>query len=211
MNFLAHIYLSGEDEFIQIGNFIADGIKGKKYQAFPERIQQGILLHREIDFYTDHHPLVRQSTKRLHTNYSHYSGVIVDMYYDHFLAANWKRYSDIPLNVFAENFYRMLQRHRNLLPERTLNMIPHMVKDNWLVSYASLEGLDKALTQLNRRTAYKSGMHLAINDLREHYTSFEKEFTAFFEELFIFTKAKIREAGIKTGMGGRKQGKECEE
>ncbi|MGS2741886.1 acyl carrier protein phosphodiesterase [Sinomicrobium sp. M5D2P17] len=201
MNFLAHIYLSGEDEYIQIGNFIADGIKGKKYLAFPERIQQGILLHREIDYYTDHHPIVRQSTKRLHANYSHYSGVIVDMYYDHFLAANWKRYSDIPLETYAGNFYQMLQKHQTLLPERTLGMMPYMVKDNWLVSYASLEGLEIILTQMNRRTAYKSDMHLAINDLREHYTSFEKEFTAFFEELIIFTKAKIREADKKTDTG----------
>ncbi|UGU16253.1 acyl carrier protein phosphodiesterase [Sinomicrobium kalidii] len=201
MNFLAHIYLSGEDEFIQIGNFIADGIKGKKYLAFPQKIQEGILLHREIDSFTDHHPVVRQSTKRLHPNYSHYSGVVVDMFYDHFLAKNWKRYSDIPLEVFAENFYRMLQKHHAVLPERTRNMIPHMIRDNWLVNYASLAGIDRAMTQLNRRTDYQAHMNEAINDLREHYPLFEKEFTGFFEELIIFTKAKLREGVIKTVKG----------
>ncbi|MBC9797080.1 ACP phosphodiesterase [Sinomicrobium weinanense] len=191
MNFLAHIYLSGEDEFIRIGNFIADGIKGKKYREFPEKIQQGIILHREIDSFTDHHPVVRQSTKRLHANYSHYSGVIVDMYYDHFLAHNWEQYSDIPLEAFAEDFYEMLQRNYDILPERTKNMIPYMIKDNWLVGYASLEGMDRALTQMNRRTSYKAHMDLAVNDLREHYKYFENEFTEFFKELIIFTKSKL--------------------
>ena len=94
MNFLAHIYLSGEDEGITIGNFIADGIKGKKYLSYPASIQKGILLHRGIDSFTDSHPTVRQSTARLHENYGHYSGVIVDILYDHFLAKNWEEYHE---------------------------------------------------------------------------------------------------------------------
>lgn len=198
MNFLAHIYLSGEDEFIQIGNFIADGIKGKKYRAFPEKIQQGILLHREIDSFTDHHPVVRKSTKRLHANYSHYSGVIVDMYYDHFLSCNWERYCDIPLETFVEDFYGVLRRNYDILPERSKDMMPYMIKDNWLVSYASLEGIDRALTQMNRRTGYKAKLDQAVNDLREHYEHFENEFTVFFEELIIFTKAKLADQALKT-------------
>ncbi|SFW59584.1 Acyl carrier protein phosphodiesterase [Sinomicrobium oceani] len=194
MNFLAHIYLSGDDELLRIGNFIADSIKGNKYTMFPKRVQQGILLHRQIDSYTDHHPTVRQSTRRLHANYSHYSGVIVDMYYDHFLAANWGDYSDVPLDVFADEFYTTLENHRDILPERTLGMLPYMKRENWLLSYASLEGLERILTQMNRRTAYKSNMHLAVHDLRAHYTAFQEEFTVFFKELLIFTRAKIREA-----------------
>ena len=86
MNFLAHIYLSGNNKEITIGNFIADGIRGKDYKKYPEAIQTGILLHRQIDTFTDAHKTVRQSTKRLHENYGHYSGVIVDILYDHFLA-----------------------------------------------------------------------------------------------------------------------------
>ena len=88
MNYLAHIYLSNEEEEITLGNFIADGVKGKKYVQFPLGIQQGILLHRAIDSFTDAHPIVRKSTKRLHKKYGHYSGVIVDILYDHFLAKN---------------------------------------------------------------------------------------------------------------------------
>jgi len=108
MNFLAHIYLSGNNKNVTLGNFIADSIKGKKYQNFPKDIQTGILLHRAIDSYTDAHPVFKQSTKRLHKKYSHFSGVIVDIFYDHFLAKNWNDYSEIPLDTYTYNFYENL-------------------------------------------------------------------------------------------------------
>jgi len=88
MNFLAHIYLSGQDELIKIGNFMADTVKGKNYQNYPKKLKIGILLHRFIDSYTDSHVVFRQTTKRLHPNYGHYSGVLADMFYDHFLCKN---------------------------------------------------------------------------------------------------------------------------
>ena len=135
MNFLAHIYLSGEDEGITIGNFIADGIKGKKYKKFPLKIQKGILLHREIDTYTDSHPIVKQSTARLHKNYSHYSGVIVDILYDHFLAKNWNQYHELPLDEYVENFYDLLRNNFTILPTRIQRMMPYMIADNWLLMF----------------------------------------------------------------------------
>ena len=97
MNFLAHIYLSGDNEELKIGNFIADSVKGKQYLEYPPGIIDGIVLHRAIDTFTDTHPIVSRSVERLFERYGHYSRVIVDILYDHFLAANWKDYSDIPL------------------------------------------------------------------------------------------------------------------
>ncbi|RAV27641.1 acyl carrier protein phosphodiesterase [Sinomicrobium soli] len=201
MNFLAHIYLSGDDELLRIGNFIADGIKGRKYLEFPPGVQKGILLHRHIDTFTDQHPIVRRSTRRLHPGYGHYSGVIVDMFYDHFLAANWKDYSAIPLEDFVEGFYNTLEKHYDILPERTRNMMPVMIRENWLCSYASPEGLGYILEQMNRRTKNRSQMHLAIGDLKRHYRLFEEEFTLFFKELMEFTQARISETGIKKETG----------
>lgn len=193
MNFLAHIYLSGEDEGITIGNFIADGIKGKKYKKFPPQIQKGILLHRGIDSYTDSHPTVKQSTARLHQNYGHYSGVIVDILYDHFLAKNWNHYHDLSLEKYVENFYDLLQKNFDMLPTRIQRMMPYMIADNWLLSYATVEGISTILEQMNVRTKGKSKMNFAVLELKQYYTEFETEFTSFFDELILFSKEKLKE------------------
>jgi acyl carrier protein phosphodiesterase len=193
MNFLAHIYLSGEDKDIIIGNFIADGIKGKKYIKYPPGIQKGILLHRAIDSFTDAHPIVRLSTKKLHENYGHYSGIIVDILYDHFLAKNWSTYSKVPLNEFVAEFYKLLKDNFDLLPLRIQKMMPYMIADNWLLSYATIPGISKILYQMNYRTKNKSKMNLAVSELEEFYTEFETEFSDFFEELMVFSHQKLKE------------------
>ena len=173
MNYLAHIYLSNEEEEITLGNFIADGVKGKKYVQFPLGIQQGILLHRAIDSYTDAHPIVRKSTKRLHKKYSHYSGVIVDILYDHFLAKNWTQYHSIPLHKYTENFYNLINSNFDRLTPRIQKMMPYMIEQNWLLSYASIDGIGKILDQMNRRTNNQSKMNLAVLELTTYYKEFE--------------------------------------
>jgi acyl carrier protein phosphodiesterase len=191
MNFLAHIYLSGDNEDLTLGNFIADSIKGRKYLRYPPGVQKGILLHREIDSYTDSHPLVKRSTAKLHKNYSHYSGVIVDIFYDHFLASRWEDYSSVPLENFVSNFYKLLQQRFDLLPAPIQNFLPYMVSENWLLSYASIDGIARILYQMNIRTKNIVQMDKAVNDLREHYDKFSKEFQEFFPELQKFSEAKI--------------------
>lgn len=193
MNFLAHIYLSGNNEAVTIGNFIADGIRGKKYLKYPRDIQTGILLHRQIDTFTDTHKTVRLSTKRLHKNYSHYSGVIVDILYDHFLAKNWSKYCNLPLAEYVDNFYISLENNFEILPKRIQKMMPYMIADNWLLSYASIEGITKVLEGMNRRTQNRSQMNLAVNELQEFYNEFEDEFTCFFDELINFSSQKLKE------------------
>lgn len=193
MNYLAHIYLSGDNDMVTIGNFIADGIKGLTYKTYPKEIQIGILLHRNIDSFTDAHPVFRQSTKRLHKKYGHYSGIIVDILYDHFLAKNWNKYSNISLETYTEYFYKLLENHHELLPLRIQKMIPYMLTDNWLVSYASLDGILKVLEGMNRRTKNRSRMDEAINELNDFYSEFETEFTTFFDELIQFSKVKLQE------------------
>lgn len=190
MNFLAHIYLSFENDEITIGNFIADSIRGNKFKHLPKNIQKGITLHRHIDTFTDAHKTVRKSTKKLHENYGHYSGVIVDIFYDHFLAKNWSTYSDTPLDEFVDSFYDLLEDNYLILPENTKRMMPYMIADNWILSYASLTGISKVLDGMDRRTKNRSKMNFAIVDLKEHYNEFEKEFTSFFEELTTFAKQK---------------------
>lgn len=191
MNYLAHIYLSGDDELVTIGNFIADGIKGKNYMKYPPAIQTGILLHRKIDWFTDSHPIVRMSTSRLHANYSHYASVIVDILYDHFLAKNWRDYCNVPLEDYTEAFYDSLGKNYDILPIRIKKLMPYMIADNWLLSYASIEGISRVLDGMNRRTKFVSGMNKAVNELQEYYTEFESEFRAYFEELRTFSQTQL--------------------
>lgn len=191
MNFLAHIYLSGDNDLIKIGNFMADGIRGKQFENYHSEIQEGIILHRFIDTYTDAHPIFRKSTKRLHHEYHHYAGVIVDVFYDHFLAKNWNTYSDENLTDFTNNFYQSLRDNYDFLSERAKGMMPYLIEQNWLLSYQTVEGIHQILTQMDRRTKNASKMRFASNELKEHYTEFEIEFTTFFEDLRGQSRQKL--------------------
>lgn len=193
MNFLAHIYLSNENEHIKIGNFIADAIKGNNYKHLPEEIQKGIILHREIDSFTDANEIVRKSKRRLHERYRHYDGVIIDILYDHYLAKNWANYSQTALKVYTQDFYIILTNNYDLLPEKTKHLMPYMIQDDWLYNYSNLDGIERVLQGMNRRTKNKSQMHLAIEDLKINYTSFENDFEEFFKQLINFTNKKIKE------------------
>jgi acyl carrier protein phosphodiesterase len=191
MNFLAHIHLSGENEFIKIGNFMADGVRGKQYENFPREIQKGILLHRAIDTFTDAHPVFRQSTKKLHSRYHHYAGVIVDMYYDHFLAKNWKTYSNETLENYSAHFYQSLLENHGILTFKTQYLLPYMMQHNWLLSYQSVSGLERILSQMDHRTKNQSLMRFATEELLAHYDEFEAEFLLFYNEVRLFSKNKL--------------------
>jgi acyl carrier protein phosphodiesterase len=183
MNFLAHIFLSGNNNLIKIGNFMADGIRGNDYLNYPEEIQKGIVLHRAIDTFTDAHPIWRQSKHRLHERYGHYSGVIIDILYDHFLAKNWFQYTDEDLEDYVERFYQSLKDNYEVLSPKTKKIMPYMIESNWLVSYASIAGIERILFQMDYRTKHRAHMQNAIQELQEFYNEFEEEFTLFFQDL----------------------------
>lgn len=193
MNFLAHIYLSNDDELVKIGNFMADGIRGKNYSDYHYSIQKGIILHRAIDTFTDAHPIFRQSTKRLHINYHHYSGVIVDIFYDHFLAKNWHLYSAINLSDFVDDFHQSLKLNYELLSSKTKNLLPYMIAQNWLKSYETIEGIGVILAQMDKRIQPHHKIQNSVVELKEYYNEFESEFLLFFEELRMFVNTKIME------------------
>ncbi|MGA9590078.1 MAG: acyl carrier protein phosphodiesterase, partial [Salegentibacter sp.] len=154
---------------------------------------KGIILHRAIDYYTDTHPVFRKSSQRLFPKYRHYSGVIVDILYDHFLAANWKKYSSVPLETYVDQFYQLLNVHFDILPKKVQRFLPVMIENNWLLNYATIEGIGKILYQMNKRTGNKSKMNFAVEDLQNHYEDIKKEFFEFFEDLRDFTQRKLPE------------------
>jgi acyl carrier protein phosphodiesterase len=190
MNFLAHIYLSGNDEQLMIGNFIADFVKGQKKNNYPDSIRKGIELHRAIDDFTDHHEITSLSKKRLYANHHKYAGVVVDLFYDHFLAKNFSEYSITPLSQYALQTYNKLESNREILPEGVLMFLPYMIEKNWLLNYATIEGIGRTLSGLGRRVSFQNNMHEATVDLKMNYSDFENEFRLFFPQLITFVSEK---------------------
>lgn len=183
MNFLAHIYLSGSFDNVMIGNFIADAVKGNQLQKYHPDIRKGIMLHRKIDHFTDTHPVVAKSKLRLRAEYGKYAAVIVDIYYDHFLARQWASFSDIPLPEYSLRAYRCIQNKLWSLPQKVQFLFPHMVQGNWLVNYSSLEGINRTFSGMSKRTTFPSGMETAVIALQENYSSYQYEFLEFFPEV----------------------------
>lgn len=172
---------------------MADGIRGNDYLNYPDEIKKGIILHRYIDTFTDANEIFRVSKHRLHERYGHYSGVIVDILYDHFLAKNWTNYSDESLHNFVSRFYQSLKENFDGLTPKTQRILPIMTEQNWLESYVTIEGISKILFQMDSRTKFKSKMQFAVEELREFYEDFEREFTLFFEELRNHVEEKLVE------------------
>jgi acyl carrier protein phosphodiesterase len=197
VNFLAHLYLSGDDPEIQLGNFIGDFVKGRDLEGrFPEKVARGIALHRYIDQVTDAHPLVKSSKDRIRNKYRHYSGVIIDIFYDHFLAVQWQRYHPEPLAEFASRMYSLVNNKQHLVPPKAMRMLPFMIRGNWLVLYAEVEGIRNVLTGMSKRTPYPSGMEHAADDLYSGYENFKQEFEIFFSELTELCNKKLENPAV---------------
>lgn len=193
MNFLAHLHLSGNDCNVMTGNFIGDFVKGRDLATkFGTGIARGVDLHRSIDEFTDHHPVVRQSKNRLRPKYRHYAGVIVDIFYDHFLAANWTTYSEEPLPHYADRVYKIILDQHAILPERVNQMLPYMMRDNWLINYANLDGIRRVLNGMSRRATFDSKMEEATEDLKNSYPAFKSEFEEFFPALKDFSEQWLK-------------------
>ncbi len=186
MNYLAHLYLSGNDEQLLFGNFIADHVKGNVLQQYDTGIQKGIRLHRAIDTYTDTHDIVRLGKIRLRPYVGKYAPVALDILYDHFLAAGWNNHHPLPLETYTFNIYAALDSRIKMMPEKTRHMYAYMRRDNWLSGYAQIPGIDMALKGLSRRTKFESNLGNATIALTENYEDFKNEFNIFFEDLKLY-------------------------
>ena len=188
VNYLAHVFLSGKDSAHAVGNFVADTIKGKEWEKYPSSIKRGILLHRAIDQFTDSHPIFKSHVRLLFSEYRHYGRVIVDMFYDHFLAKNWERYHDQALEIFVQEFYSILNVHYDDLPKVIQLRLPVLQRENWLLSYGSVEGLSRILAKMERRTRFSSNLSQSITALERDYLVFESGFFEFFDTLALYCK-----------------------
>ncbi len=193
MNFLAHAYLSFGQEEILVGNFAADFVKGKELHRYRGDIKTGMLLHREIDAFTDSHPLVKAGQSYLRPRFRHYSTVITDIFFDYFLGKHWASFSKIPLDVFVNQTHDIIDRHLDELPGSFGEMFYWMKKQNWLSHYGEIAGIQQTLSGLARRTVFDSKMDEATEVLLEKEGEFEVIFFAFFRELETFAREKLTE------------------
>lgn len=174
-----------------VGNYLGDHVKGKQFPNLTERMVDGVYLHRFIDFYTDSHPIVAKSKIRLRPAYGKYASVIVDIFYDHFLAINWNKYHSMSLASFTAATYGVIRKHYDVLPQRTKIVFDHMSEHNWLLGYSELSGMEKALFGISTRTKYESNIDKSIKELKQYYSDFDKEFEEFFVDLKKEVKSKL--------------------
>lgn len=192
MNLLAHSFLSGDQGEVRIGNLMGDFVKGKQYLKYPEKIQLGILLHRQIDSFTDRHLITKKSAERL-KQYGRYNKIIIDVFYDHFLAKNFEQYATIDLAQFAENTHQILLAHQTILPEKVQKIFSTLMADNWFVNYANLEGIKRALQRLDKRTGYQVNFEKALDNLQQDYHYFAQDFASFFPDIQQFVEQYLNE------------------
>lgn len=187
MNFLAHLYLSGEEAGIQTGNFIADAVKGNQLTQYPAAVQKGIRLHRAIDAFTDQHPMVLTSTERLRESQQKYAPVVVDIFYDHFLAKNWRLYHHEDLYRYTQDFYGRIEQEPQL-PPKIQHLLPYMIGQNWLYNYQKISAIRQVFQGMSRRTRFRSNLLNATDILEAYYEEFQQDFEAFFPEVIRFAK-----------------------
>jgi acyl carrier protein phosphodiesterase len=186
MNYLAHAYLSFNDEEILVGNLISDFVKGKNKFSYPEGIQKGITLHRAIDTFTDSHEATQLAKNIFRPAYRLYSGAFVDVVYDHFLATDPSEFNEETLKRFSENVYDILDLHINYLPERFLRMFPYMKWQNWLFNYHSRWGTEASFGGLVKRARYIRESETAASLFEEHYKTLHECYKVFFPDLKSF-------------------------
>ncbi len=190
MNFLAHLALSGNVPEVMIGNFIGDFVKGKSYEQYTPLIQDGILLHRAIDSFTDRHLATKHCSQLVKDGYGRYSGVIVDVFFDHFLAANWSiLYPDKSLKAFVSSVHRIMIRHYFQLPGEVKGFLPFMINSRRLENYQYRWGIERALEIMVRHTSLPMQVPYAMQQLENHYAEFQENFFILYNDLLEYISA----------------------
>lgn len=193
MNFLAHAYLSFDNNEALIGNMISDFVKGSSKNTYSKPIQNGIILHRNIDEFTDQHPLTHKAKQIFKPYYRLYSAPIIDILFDHFLANDLSVFTDTSLKYFSLHVYSVLEKFSDVLPERFRMVFQYMKKEDWLYGYRTRPSMDRSLKGLARRSSFMIESDTAFSLFNENYDYLNDCFIQFFPDVKQFTKERIRE------------------
>ncbi len=190
MNFLTHLFLSDGAPGLLVGNLMGDFVKGRLDGRFPADIEQGILLHREIDSFAAQNRHFLRSKRRLDPCFGLYRGVLVDLFYDHFLAAHWEDYADVPLSFFISDAWRVVCEYKEFLPDKLQRVMPLLFRE-WLPSYSNIGGIAAVLHRMSRfRLKRANRLCEGAEALSRHYGGFYSDFQEFFPELLAFSRSK---------------------
>jgi acyl carrier protein phosphodiesterase len=194
MNYLAHALLSSHSPAAIVGGLLGDFVKGSVPAYYDAEIRAAILMHRAIDRYTDAHELHRASRALVSPERRRFAGILVDVFYDHFLVRHWTRFSAQPLSEFTQSIYAALQSRHGSLPERLQSILPHMAGDDWLGSYGDLDAVHAALHGIARRFSRfpRAAVLLdGIEELENNYTALEQQFLEFFPQVERFAREQV--------------------
>lgn len=192
MNLVAHQYLSFNNPSLQLGNFLGEVVKGNKYNDYPDDIKLGILLHREIDSFTDSHDVVKRSSTYFHSTQHKYSPIVVDLVYDYFLIKHWRKYHPTSFQLFKENCYELFSYNTENFPPNLQEMLNHLLKNDWFENYSTIEGIQKTLTGISKRVNFDNNLTNTASTIYQYETELEKDFLQFFPELVQFSKDFIQ-------------------
>lgn len=195
MNTLAHLYLSGIDPERLLGNFIGDSVRGSEFTNLPPGVQRGVLLHRQIDQFTDTHPVFRSLYKLLRPYFGRYAAVVGDVFLDHFLARDWTSHHPQELNEYIEWVHHTISPQIGQCPIRSQRYFEYLVQTQTLAAYRNIDGIAQTLGQMAKRARFASRMETGGAVLAEHYATIESSFEAFFPAIVEFAKSRVADEG----------------
>jgi acyl carrier protein phosphodiesterase len=188
MNYLAHLRLAPPGDDALIGSLMGDFVKGPLPGGYPPCIAHAMVLHRRIDAFTDAHPRVRLSRERVSGPRRRFAGIMVDLFYDHFLARHWHQYSDERLDAFTRRVYALLAQREPTLPPRLREVAARMRETDWLGSYREIGAIHLALDRISLRLRRENRLRGAAEELQAKYDEFEADFRSFFPDLTHFAR-----------------------
>lgn len=188
MNHLVNLYLSRNLGEKMLGCLIGEIVRTSNFDKYTQNIIDGIELNKKISSFVKEHPVYERSRMKLNPKYSKHSGKIIDIFYDHFLAANWSKYSNDSLTNFAKESYSFIEENHGILPYKLRKLISVMMNDNWLVNYSSVQGIHNFMREITRRDTFQTNLEYSLEDLINNYNEFKLDFEEIFPQLVQYVQ-----------------------
>lgn len=193
MNHLAHLCLADGSPDSIVGNLLGDFVKGRPEGRFAPAIARGIRLHRAVDTFTDRHPVVRRAVSRIHPARRRFAPIAIDMAFDHFLARSWSESDPADFAHARQHAYAVLNARRADLPPRLRAILPSLTEDDWLGSYANLQGITHALERMSRRLSRRQeALAGTARDIEIAYDALANDFRSYWPDAREFATAEQR-------------------